>query len=797
MIVRWRPWICLGMFATAGLAADMAMAAPLAAELQAMIEADWSAQERRLGRTSDSPEAIRGVLERAERLRDDLLQMPNPPDLGVEADALVRLRREVNRVESLDVTARLALYREVRSAARNMALKNPLLAATRIVFLKRRRFVFQMLHEFVGYYYNYVGIAGGGVYVLEEPGRSLKVRDLTDDRLPRGNFATLALSSDARTIYFAFAEVADRSDARPAGDWTLLKPAASVPAGLNYYSPERCTFHIFAVNSDGGDLRQLTHGPNDDFDPCPLPDGEVVFLSTRRGGFCRCGGDYEPVPTYTLHRMDESGDNVRTLSLHETNEWNPSALADGRLVYSRWDYVDRSAAHFHGLWVSNPDGSNPQVLFGNYTKGISACFQPRSIPGSNRIVFVAGAHHSPIGGSLVVLDPARVKLDPNTGEDRFDCLETLTPEVCYPEAPGWPDSFFHSPWPLSENYFLVSFSFEPLPGWGPRVKRDGELGLYYFDRFGNMELLFREEGISCVGAIPLASRAVPPAIPDGLEPELGDEGEFFLSDVNWSLMQLPDARPVRQLRVFQLLPKTTHTADQPPIGYARQAGARMLLGTVPVEKDGSAYFRVPARKPLYFQAVDEAGRAVQSMRSITYLQPGERRGCVGCHERPGTPPPSRVTLASKRSPSKIRPGPDGTRGFCYPRLVQPVLDRHCARCHDGTDGLGKSPLILSGEPAGTYTRSYNSLMPYVRWHSWLGKGIQTTATRPGETGTDVSPLTKILDDANHSGKVELSSADRLRLYVWLDGNSPFYGTYDRNEQRAQLAGEAIPLPGLQ
>jgi len=785
------------MFATAGLAADMAMAAPLAAELQAMIEADWSAQERRLGRTSDSPEAIRGVLERAERLRDDLLQMPNPPDLGVEADALVRLRREVNRVESLDVTARLALYREVRSAARNMALKNPLLAATRIVFLKRRRFVFQMLHEFVGYYYNYVGIAGGGVYVLEEPGRSLKVRDLTDDRLPRGNFATLALSSDARTIYFAFAEVADRSDARPAGDWTLLKPAASVPAGLNYYSPERCTFHIFAVNSDGGDLRQLTHGPNDDFDPCPLPDGEVVFLSTRRGGFCRCGGDYEPVPTYTLHRMDESGDNVRTLSLHETNEWNPSALADGRLVYSRWDYVDRSAAHFHGLWVSNPDGSNPQVLFGNYTKGISACFQPRSIPGSKRIVFVAGAHHSPIGGSLVVLDPARVKLDPNTGEDRFDCLETLTPEVCYPEAPGWPDSFFHSPWPLSENYFLVSFSFEPLPGWGPRVKRDGELGLYYFDRFGNMELLFREEGISCVGAIPLASRAVPPAIPDGLEPELGDEGEFFLSDVNWSLMQLPDARPVRQLRVFQLLPKTTHTADQPPIGYARQAGARMLLGTVPVEKDGSAYFRVPARKPLYFQAVDEAGRAVQSMRSITYLQPGERRGCVGCHERPGTPPPSRVTLASKRSPSKIRPGPDGTRPFSYPRLVQPVLDRHCARCHDGTDGLGKSPLILSGEPAGTYTRSYNSLMPYVRWHSWLGKGIQTTATRPGETGTDVSPLTKILDDANHSGKVELSSADRLRLYVWLDGNSPFYGTYDRNEQRAQLAGEAIPLPGLQ
>jgi len=787
----------VALIAVGSVVNTVAMTAATADDLQVMVEADWTAQERRLGRTPDSPEAIRDVLKRAERLRDDLRQMRNPPDLRAEVDALARLQQKVTRVKSLDVPTRLALYHEVRSAARNMALKNPLLTSRQVVFLKRRRFVFQMLHEFVGYYYNYVGTAGGCVCVLEDPGRSLAVRDLTGDCLPRGNYATLALSFDARTAYFAFAEVADRSDARQVGDWTLLKPAASVPAELNYYSPERCTFHIFAMDTDGGNLRQLTHGPDDDFDPCPLPNGEIAFLSTRRGGFCRCGGDYEPVPTYTLHRMDASGDSLRTLSLHETNEWNPSVLADGRIVYSRWDYVDRSAAHFHGLWVSNPDGSNPQVLFGNYTKQISACFQPRAIPGSNQIVFVAGAHHSPIGGSLVVLNPARVQLDPDTGEDRFDCLEMLTPEVCFPEAPGWPNSFFHSPWPLSENYFLVSFSFDPLPGWGPRVKRDGELGLYYFDRFGNLELLYREKGISCVGAIPLASRAAPPAIPSAPDAELGDEGEFFLSDVNWSLIELPDARPVRQLRVFQLLPKTTHTADQPPIGYARQASARMLLGTVPVESDGSAYFRAPARKPLYFQAVDEAGRAVQTMRSITYLQPGERRGCVGCHERPGTPPPSRETLASRRLPSKIQPGPDGTRPFSYPRLVQPVLDRNCLGCHDGTDRPGKSPLILSGEPAGTYTRSYNSLMPHVRWHSWLGEGIQTTATRPGETGTDQSPLTRILDDADHSGKMKLSAADRQRLHIWLDGNSPFYGTYDKAEQRAQLAGEAIPLPGLQ
>ena len=125
----------------------------------------------------------------------------------------------------------------------------------------------------------------------------------------------------------------------------------------------------------------------------------------------------------------------------------------------------------------------------------------------------------------------------------------------------------------------------------------------------------------------------------------------------------------------------------------------MLLGTVPVEEDGSAYFRAPARKPLYFQAVDASGRAVQGMRTIVYLQPGERRSCVGCHEPPGTAPARREALAFRRAPSVIQPGPDGSQPFGYPRLIQPVLDRHCVRCHDGSTGPDKSPLVLTGEPA--------------------------------------------------------------------------------------------------
>jgi len=127
--------------------------------------------------------------------------------------------------------------------------------------------------------------------------------------------------------------------------------------------------------------------------------------------------------------------------------------------------------------------------------------------------FIAGAHHADVGGSLVVVDPARTKFDAVSGGDDFSSIEVLTPEVCFPEAPGWPKSYFHGPWPLSENYFLVGFSFEPLPGMGSGVKADSRTGLYYFDRFGNLELLYEDKDISCMHPIPLVRRRVPPIVP--------------------------------------------------------------------------------------------------------------------------------------------------------------------------------------------------------------------------------------------------------------------------------------------
>lgn len=755
-----------------------AMSAENNGPIHVMIGADWEMQEKRLGRTTDSPEAIHDALVRAQRLLEDLQRMPDIADMKREHLAIERLRVGAQKVESLSHEDRVLLYHDLRRVSRRAALTNPLLGSKPIVFLKRRRFICQMLHEYLGYFYDYEDIAGGGVYILPEPGKSFELRDLTGSRLPRGNYTTLALSYDAKTLYFGFAERA--------------------PEKPDFYSADRRCFHIFAMEVDGSNLRQLTDGPNDDFDPCPLPDGGIAFMSTRRGGFGRCHNPWEPLPSYTLHRMDADGANVRTLSFHETNEWHPSVLEDGRIVYSRWDYVDRSAANFHGLWVSNPDGTNPMGLFGNYTMRINACFQPRAIPNSDRIIFVAGAHHADVGGSLVMVDPSRIALDSKSGEDRFDAIEVLTPEVCFPEAPDWPSSYFHSPWPLSEDYFLVSFSFDPLPGMGPGVKRDTETGLYLMDRFGNMELLYREPGISCMYPIPISPRPVPPAVPPTLDPALGDEGEFILTDVRRSHFPLPKSRPVQELRVFQVLPKSsTHIANQPRLGYANAESARMLLGSVPVEADGSAYFRVPARKPLYFQAVDAEGHAVQSMRSVIYLQPGERRGCVGCHEPRCEPATTKRPLAMSRPPSRIRPGPPATKPWSYARLLQPILDRHCVRCHDGEEGEGKSKVALTGDAAGHFSRSYESLKPYVRWYEWGGATITPIVTRPGRLGADESALLRVLEDASHKTTVNLTDEERRRVCIWLDGNAAFYGTYGEDEQRAQKRGEQVPPPALQ
>lgn len=774
------------------------------------IVADWIQQEHDLGREISSKEALTNVVERARQL----IEYVDGEDWA-DQDAIEELESSVGKAKQYLATEgspveSIQKYLDLRKQIRALALSNPDVTGQPIVFLQEERFTWQMLHEYMSYYYQECGMNGGGVYLLKEPGKSFEVESLTEGKFPKGVFETLALSYDAKNAYFAFA---DFSKVQPDGmEKTDVRTLQQRPYiddfDSNYMTISDGKFHLFKLSLEDGSVEQLTEGPDDDFDPTEAPDGSVVFMSTRRGGFGRCHGHYEPLRAQTLHRLNKDK-TVTCISWHETNEWQPTFMNDGRVLYTRWDYVDRNAARHHGLWTTNPDGTNSSILFGNYTFETNACYQSKAVPNSNKIMFIAGAHHLDVGGTLVMLDPTKVRYDPETGEDDLASIEWLTPEIPAPEVERTGHQvckqYYFSPWPLSEEVWLTSYSHDPIGGYLANTTSCGKCGIYYRDRFGNLELLYKNDANaeSCLYPIPVAERERPRVIPSAL-PQIGpnekepDTGTFVLSNVYESLKPFPKDRKIKEIRVIQLLPKAPdYRGNNPTIGHTSSANARAVLGSAPVEKDGSAHFTVPAKLPVYFQAIDEEGRAVQSMRSIVYVQPGENRGCVGCHEQASTAltNESKQNLASLRGPSDLTPASEETRPFSYPRFIQPILDRRCVSCHDGSENAKKGP-TLTGEKTDRYTRSYDELKPFLRWYEWGGNNFREIATFPGESGADISALSNIINDENHKG-IGLTDEERRDLYLWMDALVPFYGVYDAGQQARQQDGQKIDMPALQ
>ena len=848
--------------------ADAPPSDALSADFRAKIVDDWRRQEATFGREFGSRESLDALKRRAADLLD-YLDAEEATTPALRARLVAALADAEKLPVDADDASTLTACETLRWAVRDAALANPLVAGKPLLFVKKNRFVCQMLHEYLGYYYEYGGISGGGLFVLENPGFSDATRELGAGKLPRGVYQTPSLSFDGKTVYFSFA---DLSEVLPE-DAPLRTSRDLSSFGLwerfheDYENRENGKFHLFALDLETETPRQLTFGPFDDFSPLPLPDGSLGFVSTRRGGFVRCNSHWEPLQTHTLHQLMPDGKTIRRLSYHETDEWQPSLTPDGRIVYTRWDYVDRDAAKHHGLWLTNPDGTNATSLFGNYTYEVNACYCPRAIPGSNKYLFIIGGHHWVVGGALALLDPSRLQYDAATAEDSLAPIENLSPEIEWAESPDeCPKSYYYAPYPLSEDVYFTSYSAEPLGGMASpdHPTETGKLGLYYRDRFGNLELLFDDPDFSCLCPIPLEATEAPAPFPTALpasafEPrgEFGTQnvpssglatgpwaelwetpaldetpsdaaspnngkttldaaspnndepfGTFFLADVYESLAPLPEGRRVVELRVFQLLPKyPDFPGNVPALGHAYAENARLYLGSVPVEADGSAHFKAPSRKPLYFQAVDETGRAVQTMRSEVYLQDGENRGCVGCHEQAGYTGRNaeKQSLALGRPASEIAPGPFDARPFSFPRLIQPILDRACVSCHrDATadvsttsDSAQAVAPDLTGAVEGEFTRSYDALKPYLRWYEWGGASIQQVATLPGRCGADESPLTAILADENHRDLPNFADADRRTLYLWLDANVPFYGVYDRRERQKILNGERVAPPRLQ
>ncbi|HRT97320.1 MAG TPA: hypothetical protein P5532_23135, partial [Planctomycetota bacterium] len=390
------------------------------------------------------------------------------------------------------------LWRRVHQARRRLVFANPLAQTGPLLFAKQVPSVFS--HQLTQYY-GACAKPGGGVFVLEKPGESLAVRELTAGKLPLGSYQTPEVSHDGKRVLFAYCET----------------PTAP---------PNRTThldrfYHIYEMNADGSGLRKLTDGPFDDFSPRYLPNGKILFLSTRRGGYHRCGAG--PCPVYTLALMNADGSDPRPISYHETHEWDPAVLNDGRVIYTRWDYVDRNAVHYQQLWTVRPDGSDPRIFYGNNTWNPVGVWEAQAVPGSTRVMATAAAHHAMTAGSIILLDVAK-------GVDYLEPITRLTPDALFPESEApvsngakgfwhapqgvakmppmppeqarWPGHCYRSPWPLSEKFFLTAYSFQPLIG-EPNANPANMFGLYLVDAFGNKELLYRDPDIASLWPIPL------------------------------------------------------------------------------------------------------------------------------------------------------------------------------------------------------------------------------------------------------------------------------------------------------
>jgi len=704
--------------------------------------------------------------------------------LGTPIEGELRTLREIAEKaaepEKLPSDIKRELYFRARRAVRKMSFANPLLDCDDLLFVKRTPAWFTVSPGSRTYthmcdqYYGWFSRPGGGMYVLKDfKSEQPTLRCLTDD-LPPGNIIRPEISHDGTKVLFAHCKyypdvhgIVDKLDKSKI--------------------PEDAFYHLYEMNLDGSGLRRLTQGKYDDFDGRYLPNGEIVFLSTRRGQHIQCGresamatvgtelgdsyvrcggGPYRPVAVYTLHVMDTEGENLRQISPFEMFEWTPSVADDGRILYSRWDYIDRLNMPYMSLWSTLPDGSGARAVYGNYTPSPHCMFEARTIPNSNKIVFTASAHHGNTAGSLVLLDTGK-------GFDGDGPMTRLTPEVPFPEIEAWPSTYFANPYPLSEDHYLVTWSDKPLTNPGDPAGT-AAMGIYLFDRFGNLNLIYRDPTISSMYPLPIRSRPKPPSIAEVSTESGPQEGEMILLDVYQGLESIRRGT-IRELRVVGVPAKTHPTMNYPQMGLTRDDPGKFVMGTVPVDEDGSARFSVPSGVIFFMQALDERGMAVQTMRSATYVQPGQKYTCIGCHEPRNTAPPSLAATALLRKPSRIAPGPTGSWPLDFQAMVQPVMEKHCVGCH--------KPEADGSEFDLTTAKSYDSLVNYgepsLKTHvmTRYRQGFSTA----GACAAKMNPLIKLIDQGHY--EVKLATDDWNRLITWMDTYGQRRGSFSEDQEK--------------
>jgi formylglycine-generating enzyme required for sulfatase activity len=668
---------------------------------------------------------------------------------------------------------------------RESLLANPLLNFEKLLFVKRKPL--------------------GNPYRYEEPDRGLG--QLVG--MPKQSSWQLQTMPN---IYDWDNEIASLSPVRPNGEITTIYKSEKNKilsdmdlhfdgTKLLFSMPDDKRFwQLYELNLEGNNIRQITGDAPDvhSFDACYLPDDQIAFVSTAsfQGVPCNSG-----VNVGMIYRMDENGQNIRQLCFEQDHNFCPTVMNDGRIMYLRWEYTDIPHVWARFLFTMNPAGTGQKQLLGSGSYWPNAIFYARPIPGHpTKVAGIVTGHHVGRVGELYVFDPAQGrKADESVVQQIPGYGKKVEPIIKDKLAiDSWP-KLLH-PFPLNENYFLVSC----------RPTREDMWGIYLVDTFDNIVLIKEVEGQALLEPIPFVKTKKPPVLAEMINLKRKDATVYIENIYKGSgLKGLPKGL-VKSLRLF-----TYHFAYRTVAGINHRVGAdgpwepKRVLGTVPVEKDGSAMFRVPANTPISIQPLDKEGKALQLMRSWMTAMPGEFVSCIGCHESLNSSARNHGTIATGKPPSEIQPWYGPVRGFSFMNEVQPVLDRNCVSCHDGTGNVkpdlrgeqGKyicykngSPeaIIKSGVPREKLLKNYGGVFPpsYIELRRRVRVGGLESDLRvlsPGEFHADNSELIQMLNKGHHG--VDFDSESMDRLVTWIDLNAPCYGTWQQVVGPAKIAND--------
>jgi hypothetical protein len=509
-------------------------------------------------------------------------------------------------------------------------------------------------------------------------------------------------------------------------------------------------FHLYETDIRGSFLRQITDGPDSDIEPCYLPDGDIMFVSSRCDRWVNCWATQVAV----LYRCKADGSSITQLSANIEHDNTPWLMNDGRIMYTRWEYIDRSQVHFHHLWAMNPDGTKQAVLFGNqHTSVPGSCLliDSKPIPGTPDIatVFSPGHGRREHAGHL-----ARISL--KNGPDEKHELSFIWK--------GEKNEYIYDPFPLSNDLYLVTTGKQMALITGAGKKKN----------IFSLPSELKKQDFQIFEPRPVISREPEPVVASAVHPSK-KSGTFVLQDVNEG-RNLTDAQSgkITKLLVLETLPKPINfTGGNEPLTYTGSFTLERIVGTVPVESDGSAYFNLPANRSFLFVGMDENNRAIQRMKSFTSAVPGETVSCIGCHEHRTLTPANRsafplATQSPPAEPQKIAGVPDV---IDFPRDIQPILNRHCVSCHNPQKRSGG--LLLTGHRGPTYSHSYFNLL--ARFLVNDGRNQYEPLNKPEMVGDSKSPLIKKIEA--HHGDVEMPEHEIQMIRFWINTGATYPGTY--------------------